>query len=119
MNNEQFQALKDIFTGKQENDKYFTDKTQFRFKTFIPLYQVAESITHSRDVEIFKDRAFYLWKEFSSFVHYSNSSFYLESNPNQLNLQKIEEGFQYCYNSIYLAFKYFERTFGIEFIDNE
>jgi hypothetical protein len=119
LNNKQFQALKDVFTGKPENDKYFVDKDQFKFKNFIQLSQVAESITHSRNVEIFKDRAFYLWKEFSSFVHYSNSSFYLEINPNPVNLQKIEEGFQYCYNSIYLAFKYFERTLGTEFIDNK
>lgn len=119
LNDEQFQALKDVFTGKPENDKYFTDKSQFKFKNFLTLTQVAENITHSRDVEIFKDRAFYLWKEFSSFVHYSNSSFYLEINSNPINLQKIEEGFQYCYNSIFLAFKYFERTMGIEFMDNE
>jgi len=118
LNNEQFQALKTIFKEKPENDKYFRDKDQFRFKNFLTLSQVAESITHSRDVEIFKDRAFYLWKDFSSFVHYSNSSFYLETNPDPVNLQKMEEGFQYCYNSIYLSFKYFERTFGIEFIDN-
>ena len=114
-----FQTLKETFKGKLENNKYFTDKDQFKFKNFKPLSQVAESINHSREVEIFKDRAFYLWKEFSSFVHYSNSSFYLEMNPDRINLQKIEEGFQYCYNSIYLSFKYFERTFKIDFIDNE
>lgn len=118
LNNEQLQALKDIFKGKPENDKYFSNKDQFRFKNFLTLTQVAEKIEHSRDVEIFKDRAFYLWKDFSSFVHYSNASFYLEINPDSVNLQKMEEGFQYCYNSIYLSFKYFERTLGIEFIDN-
>lgn len=118
LNNEQFQDLKVTFAGKAENDKYFIDKGHFKFKNFIPLSQVAEKITHSRNVEIFKDRAFYLWKEFSSFVHYSNFSFYLETNQDPTNLKKIEEGFQYCYNSIYLSFKYFERTFGIEFTDN-
>jgi len=30
----------------------------------------------------------------------------------------IDESFQYCYNSIYLAFKYFERVLKIEFKDN-
>jgi hypothetical protein len=119
LNNVEFQALKDIFTGKPENDKYFTNKAEFRFKNFLTLSQVVERISHSREVEIFRDRAFYLWKEFSSFVHFSNSSFYLETNPNPINLHKIEEGFQYCYNSIYLSFKYFERTLGIEFIDSE
>ncbi len=118
LNNEQFQALKDTFKEKPENEKYFSNKAQFKFKSFFTLSQLAENITHSRDVEICKDRAFYLWKDFSSFVHYSNASFYLETNPTPINLQKMNEGFQYCYNSIYLSFKYFERTLGIEFIDN-
>jgi len=119
LTNEQFQALKDTFVSKAENDRYFTDKENFRFKTFIPLSSVAESITHTQYVEIFKDRAFYLWKEFSSFVHYSNFSFYLEMNADPLNIYKIEEGFQYCYNTIYLAFKFFERNMNIDFKDNE
>ena len=119
LNKEQFQELKEVFNGKPENDKYFSNKENFKFKGFLTLSKVADSIVHSRDVEIFKDRAFYLWKDFSSFVHYSNTSFYLETNPDPINLQKMEEGFQYCYNSIYLSFKYFERTHGINFIDNE
>ena len=119
LNSEQLQALKNTFSEEPENDKYFMDKKNFKFKNFIPLSQLSDNITHSRDVEIFKDRAFYLWKEFSSFVHYSNTSFYQEINPNPVNRQKIEEGFKYCYNSIYLAFKYFERTLGVQFIDNE
>lgn len=119
LTNEQFQDLKNTFLSKDINDKYFIDKDNFRFKNFKPLSGVAEDITHSRSVEIFKDRAFYLWKEFSSFVHYSNFSFYLEMNADPLNLYKIEEGLQYCYNTIYLAFKYFERNMNIDFKDNE
>ena len=119
LNNEQLNALKNKFKNNPKNEKYFVNKYEFKFKKFITLTQVAEKITHSRDVEIFKDRAFYLWKEFSSFVHYSNSTFYLSINSNDINLQKMEEGFQYGYNSIYLAFKYFERELGIDFKDNE
>lgn len=118
LNNEQLLKLKETFAKKSENDKYFIDKDQFRFKKFMSLSQVAESITQSRDLEIYKDRAYYLWKEFSSFVHYSSSSFYLETNSNPLNLNKMEEAFQYCYNSIYLSFRFFTRTKDIEFIDN-
>lgn len=40
-------------------------------------------------------------------------------NADPLNLYKIEEGFQYCYNTIYLAFKYFERNMNIDFKDND
>ncbi|MGM8361769.1 hypothetical protein ACSV4D_07645 [Flavobacterium sp. ARAG 55.4] len=119
LNNQQFEDLKQVFIGKQENHKYFQDIANFRFKNFIQLSQVASSIVSTRDVEIFKDRAYYFWCDFSTFVHYSNFSFYLEMNFDPTSLHKIDESFQYCYNSIYLAFKYFERTLGLNFIDDE
>ena len=118
LTNEELQEYKDTFSGKAVNDKYFIDKDNFRFKQFIPLSQVAENITHSRKVEIFSDRAFFLWKEFSTFVHYSTFSYYLENNPDTTSLYKMEEAFQYSYNTIYLSFKYFERNHNIEFIDS-
>jgi hypothetical protein len=119
LNNEQFEALKETFKGKEENQKYFQDIATFKFKNFLQLSQVASSINSTREVEIFKDRAYYFWCDFSTFVHYSNFSFYLEMNFDPASLHKIDESFQYCYNSIYLAFKYFERTLGLTFIDNE
>lgn len=119
LNNEQFEALKETFKGKDENHKYFQDVAAFRFKNFLQLSQVASSINSTREVEIFKDRAYYFWCDFSTFVHYSNLSFYLEMNFDPASLHKIDESFQYCYNSIYLAFKYFERKLELNFIDDE
>ncbi|QOG88787.1 hypothetical protein HUE46_01435 [Flavobacterium columnare] len=57
LNNEQFEALKEIFKGKEENQKYFQDIATFKFKNFLQLSQVASSINSTGEVEIFKDRA--------------------------------------------------------------
>ena len=76
-------------------------------------------INHSREIKIYRDRAYYLWKEFSEFVHYSTFSFKMEQQDTPENMNKIDESFQYCYNSIYLSFKYFASEYDLNFIDNE
>jgi hypothetical protein len=113
---EQYQEVKDKFAAQDKNKRYF--KHQDKFKDFMPLTMMAKSFSLSRNVDIFRDRAFYLWKEFSSFVHYSNYSFEYELQNAKENLNKIDETFQYCYNTIYLAFKYFERVLKVNFKDN-
>jgi len=79
---------------------------------------MVKSFSHSRNVDIFRDRAYYLWKEFSSFVHYSNYSFEYELKNATENLNMIDESLQYCYNTICLSFKYFERVLKVELKDN-
>lgn len=115
---EQFQEVKDKFIAKEKNKRYFKNPETFKFKVFKRFSDMAKCFKISRNVDIFRDRAYYLWKEFSSFVHYSNYSFEYEIRNAPENLNMIDESFQYCYNSIYLAFKYFERTFSIKFNDN-
>lgn len=119
LTNEQYQENLNLFSEKKGNEKYFEDNNKSKFKKFMTLTQMVDGISHSRDVEIFKDRAFFLWKVFSSFIHYSNYSFDCELRNDKENLNMIDESFQYCYNSIYLAFKYFERNLGLEFMDDE
>lgn len=114
----QLQEFKDQFVGKEANIKYFKNPLTFKFKSFRKFTDMVKSFSHSHEVDIFKDRAYYLWKEFSSFVHYSNYSFEYELNKSEVNLHMIDESFQYCYNSIYLAYKYFERELKIKFKDN-
>jgi len=79
---------------------------------------MTDMISISKEVEIYKARVYYLWKEFSSFVHFSNYSFEYELQDSEENLSMIYESFQYVYNTIYLSFKYFERELKLEFIDD-
>ncbi len=118
LTHEQLQTIRDKFIGKEKNKKYFKDPDKFSFKKFKHFNDMTKCFSISRNVDIFRDRAYYLWKEFSSFVHYSNYSFEYENQNAPENLNMIDESFQYCYNSIYLAFKYFERTLNIKFKDN-
>lgn len=116
---EEFNTLKENFQNIPENAKYFENISEFKLKKIITLKDLANKIDCPNKVKIFRDIAFFYWKEFSDFIHYSNYSFYYEQNNNyrELNLQKIEESFQYCYNTIYLSFKYFERNLNIPFFN--
>jgi len=119
LTNEQFEKLKLDFKIKEKNKKYFKNIDTFKFIVFKTVSDMTNSFTISRDVDIYRDRAYYLWKEFSSFVHYSNYSFEYEMQNAEENLLMIEESLQYCYNSIYLSFKYFERSFDVMFQDDQ
>lgn len=120
LNNEEFEKLKVIFQSKETNDKYFKDKETFTFKAFLQLTQLAEHIT---DFELSKTtlRAFYLWKEFSDFIHYSNITFELEMNEkhNQIYLRHIEETLTYCFNTVEMAFRYFADKHKLKTICNK
>jgi hypothetical protein len=117
---EEVRQLKDTVIQNPENAKYFEDISKFKFKKFRTLSELVKNIHGSRDMEIFKDRAFFSWTEFSDFIHYSTFSLFYEQTPEYKtqNQQKIDEAFQFCYNTIYLSFKYFERRDKVPFIDN-
>lgn len=116
---EEVEELKSNFVDKLENQKYFQVPSRFKFKEFITFDALVRRISHSRETKIYRDRAYYLWKEFSSFVHYSTYSFKMEMQDAPENMHIIDECFQYCYNSVYLSFQYFVSIFELQFIDNE
>lgn len=119
LKNEELEELKAQFSQKEKNKKYFKDVDNFVFKKFLKCSQVAERIKSTREINIYRDRAYYLWKEFSSFVHYSIYSFKMELEKSDENMNIIDESLQYCYNSVNLAFKYFEIKLNIQFIDDD
>lgn len=116
---EEVEEVKRQFANKEKNKKYFSEISRFKFKDFITFNILTNRITHSREIKIYRDRAYYLWKEFSEFVHYSTFSFKTEQQDAPESMNKIDETFQYCYNSIYLSFKYFSLEYDLKFIDNE
>lgn len=116
---EEVEDVKKQFATKDKNKKYFENISRFKFKSFMTFNILVGRITHSRKIKIYRDRAYYLWKEFSEFVHYSTFSFKMEQQDAPENMNKIDETFQYCYNSIYLSFKYFAFEYDLDFIDND
>lgn len=116
---EEVEEVKNTFVSKLENQKYFQHPSRFKFKDFMTFDTLVHRITHSRETKIYRDRAYYLWKEFSSFVHYSTYSFKMEMQDTPENMNIIDESFQYCYNSVFLSFQYFVSELDLKFIDNE
>lgn len=118
INDAQFATLKEQFANRAENDPYFLNKAEFRFKSFKKLSDIATGI---EDFELSKlsQRAFYFWKGTSEFIHYSNTTFEKEINPDnyQNNLAVIKEIILYSYNTIELSFRYFRDLHGINLID--
>lgn len=111
------EKVKTIFSSREENDIYFKNKELFTFKSFMQLTQIAEKID---DFEISKTtlRAFFLWKEFSDFIHYSNMTFELEidDSSTQIYYRYIEETMMYSFNTVEMAFRYFAKMYNLEII---
>lgn len=114
---DELEKIKSIFKSKPNNDKYFKKKDHFTFKSFMQLTQVADKI---EDFELSKLslRVHFLWKEFSTYVHYTNLTFESEINVDDdiTNLLKIEEVLLYVFNSIELAFRFFSERNGLKLL---
>lgn len=106
----EFDELKDTFKNKPENHKYFIDRDNFKFKKPPSLTEMANLIVGSENHMVARDRALYMWKTFSSFVHYSNWCFKYEYNEAIENHQMMEEALQYTFNSIHICSYYFRKT---------
>jgi len=117
---EAFVALKEQFINRGENDIYFVNKGQFRFKKFKTLLEIASGITDF-DLSKLSQRAFYFWKDTSEFIHYSNTTFEKEINADnkQHNLAILEEIILYSYNTIELSFRYFRDLHAFDLIDED
>lgn len=119
LSDEELEQLKDSFRNKEENHKYFIDIENFKFQKFRTLTDLADSINGSENCNVARDRALFLWKSFSSFVHYSTYCFNFELGSDIIKWQQMEESLQYVYNSIFLAFKFFNQRDGVEFVDSK
>ena len=102
---EKLEEVKNTFKGFDKNKKYFSNIDEFKFKRFISLTNLAKEIDASENYNVARDRAFYLWKSYSAFVHYSTWCFEMENTDDIINVQQIEEAFQYVFNTIYLCAK--------------
>lgn len=115
---EQLENLKSVFSSKAENKKFFVNVKEFKFKKFMTNAELANSIS---DFELSKlaQRALFIWKQFSSFTHFSNATleFELSETNRDIFLSQIEETLLYSYNTIKFAFSYFEHRNNLKFND--
>lgn len=120
MTKQEFDQLKAHFQSRKENNIFFRNKASFSFKRFKTLSEVAEGIA---DFELSKlsRRAYYIWKDTSEFIHYSNATFERESSQDDHlhNLYLIEEVMLYAYNTIELSWRHFADVLAFELIDQD
>lgn len=112
LSEDEFEHLKLTFKENPQNQKYFENLGLFKFKKPLSLTEMANSINSSENFNVARDRSFYMWKTFSSFIHYSNWCFSYESSGHIENIQIIEEALQYTFNTIYIAAFYFKTSKG-------
>lgn len=118
LSEEAYEELKVVFKSKPKNQKYFTVIDNFELKRFKTMADMARSINSTENYNVSRDRAFFMWKNYSAFVHYSTWCYDYESIGDILKLQQMEESLQYVFNTIHFCCCYFRQTKGIDcFVD--
>lgn len=112
------QETKEKFKGKEKNKKYFDNIEQFKLKSFPSTRSIIESFALDK-LGGSMNRAFYIWRHLSDYVHYSNCSFELEINPDNYgaNMNYMQECIFYSYKVIKLSFVFFEKRDSLKLID--
>ncbi|HXB40665.1 MAG TPA: hypothetical protein VNZ49_08990 [Bacteroidia bacterium] len=119
LNPEALEELKNIIRAKPKINKYLEDSETLKFKKFIPLTQLAEKFdSPNKHYNFARDRTYHFWKSYSSFVHFSIWCYEYELREDILNLNAIEECFQYVFNTVHFCASHFKETKGTQvFID--
>lgn len=111
--------LKENFRNQANNDMYFKNKENFKFKSFENMGSIIGKLDNENYAHKLR-RAYFFWGNLSDFVHYSNFSFGLERriNPKKDNTYLMfAEIIQYSYQTIKTSFEYFEKTYNLKLID--
>lgn len=114
--NEKERALRKSFTSNPNNDIFFANKEDFRFKKFPSMQQLVDSLPNT-DIGKANIHSFVIWKFLSQYVHFSNLTFYLENDADsrQIEIDQLEEILFYCYKTVVLIFN--ELKVKHEFLD--
>ena len=110
--------IKEIFKSKEKHHKYFDNINEFKLKSFPSTRAIVDSFPIDETGSGI-NRAFYLWRHLSDYIHFSNFSFELEFDERNeaYNLNYIQEVLYYSYKTIKLAFRFFETRNNLEIID--
>jgi hypothetical protein len=113
---EELEANKITFKDKPKNKGFFVDGNDFPLKGFKQFTNMYKEIDGFELTKI-TSRSFYLWKEFSDFVHYSTITYNLEVNKSneQTYFRSIEETLYNSLNTIEMSFRYFVAKYNLEF----
>ena len=115
---EVYESEKNKFLGNSEFDKFFYDKTQFKFKKIEQISNVFNLM--KSDVKTAANvHSYCVYKFLTQHVHYSNLTYYLDSSltSRKVEIDQIEEILLYAIKMLIMQFDYFKRSYEIEWND--
>ncbi|EOZ98903.1 hypothetical protein A33Q_0886 [Indibacter alkaliphilus LW1] len=97
--------LKEEFLQNPNNDIFFQEKSEFKFKKFKTVQQLVDNLPET-EIGQANVHAFILWKFLSQYIHFSNLTFYMENQEEtrKIEIAQLEEVLFYCYKTIVCAF---------------
>ncbi len=115
------EETKEIMKKRPELQVYFLDKENFKFKTF---KATGNLIRDLKDVEYSHQlrRAYYMWRELSDFVHYSDFTHKEENSINpsiDTTYAKFAEIIYFSYSLLVACFKYFTNEYNLAITDSD
>lgn len=115
-----FDDEKQNFLNKPEFNKFFEDKTNFKFKKLPHISNVFKLM--QSDVKTSANlHSYIVYKFLTQYVHYSNLTFYLDNNKTtrKLEIDQIEEILLYSIKMLVMQFDYFRQTYNLKWNDTK
>jgi hypothetical protein len=119
-NQQMFDAEKQKFLNNPEFDKFFEDKTNFRFKKLPPISNVYRLM--QSDVKTAANvHSYIVYKFLTQHIHYSNLTFYLDNDTaiRKLEIDQIEEILLYSIKMLAMQFDFFRQTYILNWNDTK
>ncbi|NTW34153.1 MAG: hypothetical protein HGB12_16300 [Bacteroidetes bacterium] len=117
---EKFDEEKLKFSNNTENERFFSDKLNFKFKKLSPISEVFKLMRSSVKTEGNID-SYLIYKLLSQYVHFSNIAFNIDNNPEtrKAELDQIEHILIFCYKMLLMHFDFFCRSYQIVLNNNK
>jgi len=115
------EEVKEKIKNSPRRQQYFSDKDNFKFKTFKPTGNLIRDLGDTEYSHRLR-RAYFIWRKLSDFVHYSNSSFEEEQRidpETDSTYTEFAEIISYSYMTILNCFGHFANRYGLTIIDSQ
>jgi hypothetical protein len=113
--------LKQKMKDSPNRQAHFSDKEQFKFKTFKATGNLIRDLNDDDPNSHNLRRAYFIWRKYSDFVHYSNLAYQEEEaiNPEEdSTYTEFAEIISYSYFVILNCLNHFVEKYGLEITDS-
>jgi len=120
--NETIEDLKRGVRESKERQQHFLDKEKFTFKSFKSTGNLVRDLDKESEYYHSIVRAYFIWRKYSDFVHYSNFAYEEESliNPEEDDTYtEFSEIVFYAYKNIQNALDFFVEKYNLDIVDSQ